>query len=84
MVGISVDNTGRNAAMVDKLILPFPLLSDPEGVVIRQYGIWDEKGEIARPAIFVIGRDKRVLFSFIGEDLADRPGDSELLAALKN
>jgi peroxiredoxin len=48
--------------MVEKLILPFSLLADVEGEVIRRYGIWDEKGEISRPAIFVI----------------DRPGDQQV------
>ncbi len=44
--------------MVDKLLLPFPLLSDPEGRVIRDWGVWnDADGGLAKPAIFAIRRD---------------------------
>ena len=62
--------------MAEKLILPFPLLADPEGEVIRRYGVWDEEGKIARPAIFVLDRDGIVRYAYVGEDFADRPGKS--------
>ena len=52
MVGISVDDAGRNAAMVEKLGLPFGLLSDPGGEgAIKPYGVWDEGNPFARTAV---------------------------------
>lgn len=40
-MGISVDSPAQNAATVEKLRLPFPLLSDPEGTqAIRPYDVW--------------------------------------------
>lgn len=69
--------------MAEKLLLPFPLLSDQEGKVIREYGVWDEKGEISRTALVVIGKDRKILYRYTGEDFADRPGDQELLKALE-
>jgi peroxiredoxin len=68
--------------MVEKLILPFPLLSDPMGETMRSYGVWDEEGQIARPAIFVIDRRGVVRYAYVGEDFADRPGDEAVFAAL--
>jgi peroxiredoxin len=68
--------------MVEKLILPFSLLADVEGEVIRRYGIWDEKGEISRPAIFVIDRAATVRYAYEGEDFADRPGDQQMYDAM--
>ena len=68
--------------MVEKLILPFPLLADPDGEVICRYGVWDEEGLIARPAIFVIDPGSVVRYVYVGEDFADRPGDDEVYAAL--
>jgi peroxiredoxin len=68
--------------MVEKLILPFSLLADVEGEVIRRYGIWDEKGEISRPAIFVIDRAAIVRYAYVGEDFADRPGDQPVYDAM--
>jgi hypothetical protein len=50
VAGISVDPVVNNRAMVEKLLLPFPLLSDPEGRVIKAWGVWtDGEGGIARP-----------------------------------
>jgi peroxiredoxin len=68
--------------MIEKLLLPFSLLSDPEGEVSRRYGVWDEEGQIARPAIFVLDRVGVVRYAYVGQDFADRPGDDEVHAAL--
>jgi peroxiredoxin len=80
--GISVDSPEQNRALIEKLILPYPLLSEPDGEVIKRYGVWDEAGQIARPAIFAIDRDRVVRYLYVGRDFADRPGDHEVHAAL--
>ena len=77
-----MDSVDQNRAMVEKLILPFSLLADVEGEVIRRYGIWDEKGEISRPAIFVIDRAATVRYAYVGKDFADRPGDQQVYDAM--
>jgi peroxiredoxin len=69
--------------MIDKLLLPFSLLSDPDGEVSRRYGVWDEEGQIAQPAIFVLDRDGVVEYAYVGQDFADRPGDDDIHAALR-
>ena len=69
--------------MIEKLLLPFSLLSDPEGEVSRRYGVWDEEGQIARPAIIVLDGEGVVLYVYVGQDFADRPGDAEVHAALR-
>lgn len=84
LAGISVDPVDNNHAMVDKLLLPFPLLSDPEGRVIREYGVWtDADGGIARPSIFAIRRDGAIGWRYVGRDFADRPTDDELFQSLR-
>jgi hypothetical protein len=83
VVGISVDSPGRNAAMVEKLRLPFPLLSDPEGrQSIRPYGAWHEGKPYGRPAVVIVAPGGRVAFHQVGEDFADRLGEDEIIAAL--
>ena len=64
--------------MVEKLLLPFPLLSDPEGRVIKQWGVWtDTEGGIAMPSIFAIRSDGSIGWAYVGRDFADRPTDDE-------
>lgn len=70
--------------MVEKLLLPFPLLSDPEGHVIKQLGVWtDTEGGIALPSIFAIRSDGSIGWKYVGRDFADRPADEELFASLR-
>ena len=69
--------------MVDKLLLPFSLLADPEGEVIRRYGVWDEEARIARPAIVVVDPANVIRYAYVGADFADRPGDDPIFDALR-
>ena len=82
-MGISVDPPDNNAQMVGKLLLPFPLLSDPRGDLARRYGLWDEEEGVARPAIVVVDRSREIRYVYSGSDFADRPGDKEVFAALE-
>jgi peroxiredoxin len=84
LAGISVDPIENNRAMVEKLLLPFPLLSDPEGRVIKEWDVWtDAGGGIAKPAIFAIRRDRNIAWRYVGRDFADRPTDDELFDSIR-
>ena len=65
-------------------MLPFPLLSDPEGHVIKHWDVWmDGDGGIAKPALFAIRRDGSIAWEYVGRDFADRPTDEELFNSLQ-
>ena len=81
-MGISVDPPRNNAKMVGKLLLPFPLLSDPEGELARRCGLWNAEEGVAVPAIVVVDQSAVVRYLYAGSDFADRPGDDEVFAAL--
>jgi peroxiredoxin len=84
LAGISVDPIENNRAMVEKLLLPFPLLSDPEGRVIKEWDVWnDNDGGIARPSIFANRSDGSIGWAYVGRDFADRPTDDELFKSLR-
>ena len=77
-----MDPPENNARMVGKLLLPFQLLSDPRGELIKHYGLWDERDGVATPSILVIDRSGEIRYHYIGSDFADRPGDEEVFTAL--
>jgi peroxiredoxin len=84
VAGIAVDEPEKNRAMVEKLLLPFPLLSDPEAKVIHEWGVWNpNEGGVAKPAIFMVRPDMSIAFEYVGTDFADRPADGELFTALR-
>jgi peroxiredoxin len=71
--------------MIDKLLLPFDLLSDSEGeVAIKPFGFWDEGGRISKPALVMIDRDGIVRYIYEGQDFADRPKDAEIMKAVRH
>lgn len=61
----------------------FPVLTDPAGTAARSYGVFDLLGDgVAAPATFIIAGDGGIVWSEIGEDIADRVAPSEILARL--
>lgn len=90
------DSVEQNAAMVDKLLLPFPILSDTEAVAIKKFGVYVESHDpsladtipelgIAKPATFVVRPDLSIAFEHVALDRIvwiDRPLDREILAAI--
>jgi len=82
---ISADTAPMNAAVVEKLALPFPILSDADREeVITPLGFADEKDprEIARPGAAIVSPVGEVVYSFVGRDYADRPLEDVLLEEL--
>ena len=71
--------------MIDKLLLPFDLLSDPEGeVAIKPFGFWDGPGRISKPALVLTDRDGAVQYIYEGRDFADRPKDAAIMESISN
>ncbi len=81
--GISVDPPRDNAKMVGKLLLPFPLLSDPVGEIARLYGAWNADEGVATPSVFIVDQEATIRYAYSGSDFADRPVDEDVFGAMK-
>ncbi len=63
IAAIVIDTPEQNAAMAEKLALPFPILSDPDGErAIKPCDVWDESGKMATPAIIVLAPDGQEIY----------------------
>jgi hypothetical protein len=74
-----------NAAVVEKLALPFPILSDPDRAeAIEPLGFADENDprDIAGCGTVIIDPEGEIRFSERGRDYADRPEEDDLLEEL--
>jgi peroxiredoxin Q/BCP len=61
-IGISADAVDRQKQFSDKYSFDFPLLSDPDGTVARQYGVRRNLGLMPTKRVtFVIGTDGVIL-----------------------
>jgi len=64
LVAVSVDAPEKSEAVRQQLQLPFPILSDSERRIVQEWGIYNpnEKGGIAKPAVFILAPDRTVRF----------------------
>lgn len=84
LIGISVDGPWSHAAFAKQKNIKFPLLSDfePKGAVAQSYGVYRTKEGFSERALFVIGRDGRIVWSYkspVGVD----PGADGIFKALE-
>ncbi len=87
VVGISVDPPEINRRQSRKRGYTFPLLSDPNVKVIRQYdvlhpGAGPKGADIARPAEFLLHSDGIVPWVNLTENIAVRARPEQVLNAL--
>ena len=85
VVGITIDSPLQNSALISKLDLPFPILSDPDrSGAITPFGVADEKDEriIARPATVIVDSSGSEIFRFVSRDFADRITEDSAVEAL--
>jgi hypothetical protein len=69
--------------MVDKLDLPFHLLSDPRGELIKYCDLWNEEEGASEPAIVALDKSGTIQYLYSGgSDFADRPQEESLLYIL--
>lgn len=83
MVALAVTSPSAVEQTRQALGIPFPVLADTDHRVSEAYGVYDLLGDgYAAPAVFIIGPEGRILWSYVGRDPGDRPAAEEILAHL--
>lgn len=87
VAGVVAQNPRAVRTFIEETGLPFDILIDERRDVLRAYGVWHRLGidawNIARPAVFLIDTDRRIEFSFIGDQQREFPAQEEILAAIE-
>lgn len=82
IVALSVDPAPESAALRARLGLGFALLHDAEAAIAARYGVRMAHESLAIPAVFVVDRTGRVVWSHVGETVPDRPTPDAVIAAI--
>ena len=63
----------------------FEILSDTDRKVIISYGILNkaEHDGIAHPSIFILDKEGRIRFLYVGQNPTDRPPDEKIIEEVK-
>ena len=83
ILGMSVDSTWANAAFADKLGVKFNILSDASRDISKSYGVFDERGLVARRTTFIIDSKGIVQKVFMAQEALDPAHSLEACALLK-
>jgi peroxiredoxin len=83
IAAISVDDVDQLTKTTAEHQLSFPLVSDPDGTMIRGYGVWDDENEIAWPAMFVVDEAGSVRWRWLADNYRIRPAASEVVPSIE-
>jgi hypothetical protein len=87
VAAIDIDSPGQHAAMVEKLNLPFPMLSDPDRELsIGPFGLRNEddpRGLAISATVLIDHRGEEVM-RLVSRDYADRPLEDVVIDSLRN
>lgn len=89
LLAVSVDSPETNRKVVERLKLPFPIVSDNEAKAITQFGVLHHRGgrqgqDIAIPSQVLIGTDGRVLWKHVSARIQDRLDPADVIAAVED
>lgn len=85
IIAISTDPPSLSLDLALELKLDYPLLSDPQHEVIERYGVYDLAGDgLATPSVFIVDQGGRIVWSYIGRDIADRPPNKVIIDQLRD
>jgi peroxiredoxin len=79
IAAISVDSREDSDKLAKSLELPYPLLEDENLRVALQWGVAMEGRDIAVPSVFVVLPNGTIFWKQVGENVADRPTNSQIL-----
>lgn len=85
LVAISMDGNQDAAQMGVLANAAYPILSDPNGDVAKQYGVYDLLGDgLAAPATFIVDDSGAIRWRYIGQNAGDRPTPQDIIGRLKD
>ena len=82
VLGVSADDVASHAAFARKFSLPFPILADPDGALIKAYGVKMPFLKMAHRVTFII--DRRGVIRYRVDQVDPGRHDQQVLELLKN
>ncbi len=81
-MAISVDSPATSAELTKKLGVTFPLLSDESRATIRAFGVEDVENGISWPAIFIVDKNRKIVWRSLAQTYKIRAMPRQILEAL--
>ncbi len=82
VIAITPELPGKAKTFADGEGFPFPVLSDPDLKVVREYDVYDSASNWTYPAAFIIDRDGVIQYAFRGVSPPNTPPVEYILLKL--
>lgn len=80
VLAIAVQNQADAQNAVNSMGVTYPILADPEHSIAAAFGVYNLLGDnIATPSVFIIDKSGRIVWSYIGQNVNDRPHNQTIL-----
>lgn len=80
VLALAAQDVARANTMAQIVQPSFPILADPDHAVADAYGVFNLLGDgVDTPSIFIIDKDGRIVWSYIGKDVTDRPVSAQII-----
>ena len=63
--------------------LTYPVLSDASRATIAAWGVLNPQEGISRPAMFIVNKQGKIVWKYVGTDASDRPSMATVLKQLQ-
>ena len=88
VLALSADTPQENHKLAESAGLEFSLLSDQQGTALDAFGVRHasgsiDGGDIARPGIFIVGRDGNIVWRFLTDNWRVRVRPETIIRQLK-
>jgi peroxiredoxin len=83
LIALSADPQETARQTVRELNLTYPVLSDSYRNHIRAYDVLHPQEGIARPSVFIVDREGKIRWQFIGMSAGERPAMMTILGQLQ-
>ena len=83
ILAVSADTPAEGRRLAADLNLTYPVVSDSSRKFIRLYGVLHPVEQIARPAVFIVSRERKIVWSYVGQGPTDRPQMDAILKELR-
>ena len=83
ILGVAVHDLAGAQRVAQVTGATFPLLADPDHAVADAYGVYNLLGDgLATPSVFIVDPFGQIVWSYVGQDVGDRPGVQTILDEL--
>ena len=80
VLAIAVQDQAGAQNAVNSIGVTYPILADPDHSIADAFGVYNLLGDrVATPAVFIIDKSGRIVWSYIGQNVNDRPNNQIIL-----